>query len=246
MADIVMVAGGWHGGWAFTPVARELRARGHEVFTPTLTGLGERSHLAHAAVNLQTHIDDVVNVVLFECLTDIILCGHSYAGMVITGVADRLPERIASLVYVDAFVPQDGDSWWDLAGDRYRQIALDRSTGDGIGVAPPEHLRAQCTAHPLATFRQAIRLTGRWQSVREKVFIYASGWPETPFTATYEALKTDPAWIVRSVPTRHDIIRWAPQEFASILLGLKGAADVVGRVGIEPTTNGLKVQCSTD
>jgi pimeloyl-ACP methyl ester carboxylesterase len=223
MAQIVLVAGGWHGGWALTPVARELRACGQEVFTPTLTGLGERSHLAHAGVNLDTHIEDIANVLLFEDLSEIILCGHSYAGMVITGVADRLHERIASLVYVDAFVPQDGESWWDLAGDRYRQIAIDRSKADGIGVAPPQHLRSQCTPHPLATFRQAIRLTGRWQDVREKVFIYATGWPETPFTATYEALKTDPAWIVRTVPTRHDVIRWAPQDFVSIVLGLKGA-----------------------
>lgn len=223
MAEIVLVAAGWHGGWALRSTARELRARGHEVFTPTLTGLGERSHLAHAAVNLETHIQDVVNVVLFERLTDIILCGHSYAGMVITGAADRLPERIASLVYVDAFVPQDGDSWWDLAGDRYRQLALDRSAADGFGVAPPQHLDRRCTPHPLATFRQAIRLTGRWQDIREKVFIYASEWAETPFQSTYETLKTDPAWTVRSLPTGHDIIRDAPHDLASIVLGLNGA-----------------------
>jgi pimeloyl-ACP methyl ester carboxylesterase len=221
MAAIVMVAGGWHGGWALTPIARELRARGHEVFTPTLTGLGERSHLTHAAINLETHIEDVANVLRFERLTDVILCGHSYAGMVITGVADRLPEQIASLVYVDAFVPKDGDTWWDLAGDRYRQLAIDRSTADGIGVAPPQHLDSRCTPHPLATFRQAIRLTGRWQSIREKVFIYASGWPETPFRATYEALQTHPAWIVRTLPTRHDIVRDAPQDLVAIVLGLK-------------------------
>jgi pimeloyl-ACP methyl ester carboxylesterase len=223
VATIVLIAGGWHGGWALTPIARELRAHGHEVFTPTLTGLGERSHLAHAAINLDTHIQDVANVLLFERLTGVVLCGHSYAGMVITGVADRVPERIASLVYVDAFVPKDGDSWWDLAGDRYRQIAMDRSRADGFGVAAPEHLDARCTPHPMASFRQAIRLTGRWQSVREKVFIYASGWADTIFTPTYEALKTDPAWTVQSLPTAHDVIRHAPQDFAAIVLGLKGA-----------------------
>lgn len=225
MAEIVMVAAAWHGGWALAPIARKLRALGHEVFTPTLTGLGERSHLAHAAINLETHIEDVANVVLFERLNGIILCAHSYAGMVITGVADRLPERVASLVYIDAFVPQDGDTWWDLAGDRYRQLALDRSEADGIGVAPPQHLDSRCRPHPLATFRQAIRLTGRWQEVREKVFVYASEWPETPFTATYEALKKDPAWTVTSLPTRHDIIRDAPQDVVSIVSGLETASD---------------------
>src|SRR5437868_1355362 len=93
MANIVLVAGGWRGGWAFVEIAKALRARGHEPFTPTLTGLGERSHLACARPNLETHIEDVANVILFERLTGVILCGHSYAGMVITGVADRLAER---------------------------------------------------------------------------------------------------------------------------------------------------------
>lgn len=224
MANIVLIAAGWHGGWALTPIARTLRAHGHDVFTPTLTGLGERSHLAHASVNLETHIEDVANVLRFERLTDVILCGHSYAGMVITGVADRLPERIASLVYLDAFVPKDGESWWDLAGDRYRQIAIDRSKSDGISVIPPEHLDSRCTPHPLATFKQAIQLTGRWRSVQEKVFIYATGWPETPFTSTYEELKQDPEWTVKTLPTRHDIIRHAPEDFVSIVLALKAAA----------------------
>lgn len=225
MSAIVMVAAAWHGGWALAPIARQLRAQGHEVFTPTLTGLGERSHLARSGINLETHIDDVANVLLFERLNDIVLCAHSYAGMVISGVADRLPERIASLVYVDAFVPQDGESWWDLAGDRYRQLALDRCSADGFGVVPPDHLDKRCSPHPLASFRQAIRLTGRWQEVREKVFVYASGWPETPFASTYAALKSDPAWTVKSVPTRHDIPRDAPQEVVSIVLGLKSVTE---------------------
>ena len=222
MATIVMVASAWHGGWALAPIARELRARGHEVFTPTLTGLGERSHLARVGINLETHIEDVANVVLFERLNEIVLCGHSYAGMVITGVADRLPERIATLLYVDAFVPRDGESWWELAGDRYRQRAIDGFKADGFGVPAPQHLDPRRTPHPLATFQQAIRLTGRWQEVREKVFIYASGWAETPFTPTYEALQSDPAWTVKVLPTGHDIIRNAREELVSIVLGLKG------------------------
>jgi pimeloyl-ACP methyl ester carboxylesterase len=229
MAQIVMVAAAWHGGWALTPIARKIRARGHEVYTPTLTGLGERSHLARAAINLETHIEDIVNVVLFERLNDVVPCAHSYAGMVIPGVADRLPERIASLLYVDAFVPQDGESWWDLAGDRYRQLAIDRSTADGLGVVPPQHLDARCAPHPLAAFKQAIRLTGRWQEVREKVFVFASGWPETCFTSTYEALRKDAAWTVRTLPTRHDIPRDAPDDVVSLVLGLQAVAASTGQ-----------------
>ena len=225
MVDVVLVPGGWSGGWAFASVARELRARGHEVFTPTLTGLGERSHLMCAHPNLDTHIDDVANVLLFERLNEVILCAHSYAGMVISGVADRMPERIAALVYADAFVPEDGQSWWDLAGDDFRQLALDRSRADGLGVAPLDYMDPRCAPHPLAAFRQAIRLTGRWREVREKVFLYATGWAGTPFTATYEALSKDPAWVVKSLPTPHNIIREAPQDFLEIVLGLAAARE---------------------
>jgi pimeloyl-ACP methyl ester carboxylesterase len=224
MASIVMVAAAWHGGWALTRIAQRLRAQGHELFTPTLTGLGDRSHLAHTTINLDTHIEDVANLVQMERLNDVVLCAHSYAGMVITGVADRLADRIASLLYIDAFVPRDGDSWWDLCGDRYRQLAIERSKADGIGVVPPSHLDPRCAPHPMASFLQAIRLTGRWQQVREKAFIYASEWPETPFTSTYERLKADPAWTVASLPTRHDIIRDAPDEVVSAVLALKAVS----------------------
>jgi pimeloyl-ACP methyl ester carboxylesterase len=218
MTDIVLVPGGWRGGWTFTPIAREIRARGHEAWTPTLTGLGERVHLASGAVNLDTHIDDIANVLLYERLTQVTLCGHSYAGMVITGVADRMPERIAKLVYVDAFVPENGNAWWDLAGEQYRQFAIEHPSADGLGVDPRGNADARLVAHPAAAFRQRIRLTGRWQEVREKVFIYASGWSDTPFTSTYERLKNDAAWRVVSLPTVHDVIRVAPEDFLSIVL----------------------------
>jgi hypothetical protein len=141
--------------------------------------------------------------------------------MVITAVADRLHDRIATLVYIDAFVPKDGDTWWDLAGDRYRQIAINGSRADGVAVTPPTHLDSRCRPHPIASFLQAIRLTGSWQNVREKLFIYASGWPETPFTPTYERLQGDPSWTVRRLPTRHNIVRDAPDDLISFLLQLE-------------------------
>ncbi len=106
----VIVHGAWGGGWAFREVDRLLRADGHTVYRPTLTGLGERVHLATPDVGLQTHIQDVVNTILFEDLHDVVLVGHSYGGMVITGVADRIPDRIAHLVYLDAILPEDGES----------------------------------------------------------------------------------------------------------------------------------------
>src|ERR1700677_1066166 len=110
MSTFVLVHGGWHGGWCYSRLGRILRRAGHDVYTPTLTGLGERSHLSYMPINLDTHILDVQNVILWEDLSDVVLCGHSYGGLVISGVADRIPERIDSLVFIEAVLPEDGDS----------------------------------------------------------------------------------------------------------------------------------------
>ncbi|HEU4769830.1 MAG TPA: alpha/beta hydrolase [Pyrinomonadaceae bacterium] len=113
---IVIVHGAWGGAWAFKKVDAMLRQKGFEVYRPQLTGQGDRVHLARGDIGLTTHIDDVVNMILFEDVRDIILVGHSYGGMVITGVADRVPDRIKRLVYLDAMVPSDGDSVSTLLG----------------------------------------------------------------------------------------------------------------------------------
>ena len=110
----VLVPPAWHGGWCWKKVKPLLQERGHDVYTPTLTGLGERSHLAHQEIGLDIHIHDIVNVLKYEDLSGVILVGHSSSGMVITGVADRVPELLSHLVYVDAFVPEDGQSMWDI------------------------------------------------------------------------------------------------------------------------------------
>jgi pimeloyl-ACP methyl ester carboxylesterase len=110
VATYVLVHGGAHGGWCYRRVGQILRPAGHEVHAPTLTGLGERSHLLGLGTDLETHISDVVNVFLYEDLRDVILVGQSYGGMVITGVADRVLERVAHLVYLDAALPEDGES----------------------------------------------------------------------------------------------------------------------------------------
>lgn len=115
MANFVLVHGAWIGGWCWRPNAQALRKAGHEVFTPTLTGLGERSHLMNPGINLDTHIADIVNVIKHEELSDVVLVGHSYGGMVVTGVADALADKIRSLVYLDAFVPESGQALVDLA-----------------------------------------------------------------------------------------------------------------------------------
>src|SRR5689334_15631432 len=116
MANYLLVHGAWHGGWCWRRVVPLLRAAGHEVFTPTLTGLGERVHLLTRDVGLDTHAQDVIGVLEYEDLRDVVLVGHSYGGMVITAVAERAAERLAHLVYLDAFVPRDGQSQMDLLG----------------------------------------------------------------------------------------------------------------------------------
>jgi pimeloyl-ACP methyl ester carboxylesterase len=125
MATFVLVHGGWHGSWCWKRVRKALQARGHDVFTPTLTGVGERSHLLSPDVNLDTHITDVVNLIRWEELSGIVLCGHSYGGCVITGVADRLSDRVAALVYLDAFVPEDGQSLHDILPTFYKSSELE-------------------------------------------------------------------------------------------------------------------------
>ena len=114
MNTFVIVHGAWAGGWFFQETARFLRAAGHEVYTPTLTGIGERVHLGHPDIDLDTHIQDIVNVLEYEDLEDVSLVGYSYGGMVVTGVAERVPERIKQLIYLDAFVPVDGQSLADI------------------------------------------------------------------------------------------------------------------------------------
>lgn len=220
MANVVIVPGGWHGGCELSPFARKLRGFGHEVYTPTLTGLGDRSHLAPARPNLDTHIRDVTNVLEFEDLSKVILCAHSYGGMVISGVADRLTERISALVYIDALVPEDGDSWWSLMNGYFRTIAIEGADDDGYGVRPPAGMDPRCRPHPLASFLQTIHLTERWKEVREKLFVYATGWADSPFPPTVARLRKLPDWRIQELPTRHNVIAAAPEQFMAILMTL--------------------------
>src|SRR5262249_26513263 len=133
MATFVLVHGTTGGGWVWKSIATTLRQAGHEVYTPTLTGLGERVHLLNREVGLGTHIDDVANLLRFEDLDNVLLVGHSYAGMVITGVADQLPDRIAHLLFFDAVIPENGESTLDLTAPESRKQMEERvrTSGDG-------------------------------------------------------------------------------------------------------------------
>jgi len=154
-----------HGGWCWRRVADQLRMRGHQVFTPTLTGLGERSHLLSPNIDLTTHVTDVLKLIEWEGITDFVLCGHSYGGMVVTGVAQSISERIRSIVYLDAFVPTSGRSVLDYCEPERRKAIF--SEKDGIVRPVSAHdfrvneadqawVDGRCSPHPAATFHEAI------------------------------------------------------------------------------------------
>ncbi len=141
----VLVHGAWHGGWCWRRVSDRLERQGHKVFTPTLTGLGERSHLLRAGINVSTHITDVANVLKWEGLSDVVLCGHSYGGLVVSGVAEQMGPAIGSIVFLDAFVPENGDSMAALTSQAVRdnlKIAAER--GD-LGVPARSAARSWST-----------------------------------------------------------------------------------------------------
>ena len=146
MATFVLVHGGWTGGWAWRAVAHTLRAAGHDVFTPTLTGSGERVHLASPDVGLPTHILDIVNVLYYEDLHDVVLVANSAGGMVITGVAEQVPERLSQLVYLDAFAPLDGQSLTDVLGPQLSGVFAARADAMGDGWRVP-HLPPDADRH---------------------------------------------------------------------------------------------------
>jgi pimeloyl-ACP methyl ester carboxylesterase len=170
----VLVHGAWHGGWCWAKVARLLRDAGHEVYTPTLTGLGERAHLARPEVDLETHIQDVVAMLEAEELRQVTLVGHSYGGMVITGVAARTSGRIGHLVYLDAFVPEAGKSLLDYVGEgagAMREAAVAHGEGWKLPSFPPERfgvtsqrdtewLTKHLVPQPLRSFEQALPAAG--------------------------------------------------------------------------------------
>lgn len=239
MGTYVLVHGAWHGSWCWKRVRKALQAEGHEVFTPTLTGIGERSHLLSPEVNLETHISDVVNLIRWEELSNVVLCGHSYAGAVVSGVADRVPERIGALIYLDAFVLEDGESVHDyLPPDhRNRQLEGARLQGDGW-KAPPIPAAAfnvnakdaawmdrQCTMHPLAAFQQPLRLGGGIDAVNEVTYILATRHEESPFMPSYERAKAR-GWKTIDIACGHDAMLDMPEELTAILLNAapRGAA----------------------
>ena len=226
----VLVHGAWHGGWCWAKVARLLRDAGHEVYTPTLTGLGERAHLARPEVDLETHIQDVVAMLEAEELRQVTLVGHSYGGMVITGVAARTSGRIGHLVYLDAFVPEAGKSLLDYVGEHagaMREAAVAHGEGWKLPSFPPERfgvtsqrdtewLTKHLVPQPLRTFEQALPAAGGEKLKR--TYVYCSKPAMGAFDQFAERLRDDRKWTFHDVKTGHDAMVTAPGEIAKILM----------------------------
>ena len=239
-ATFVLVHPAWFGGWCWKKVTPLLRARGYDVYAPTLTGLGERAHLARPEIGLSTHIEDVVNLLQYEDLSGVILVGNSSGGMVITGVADRVPERIAHIVYLDAFVPQDGQSMLDLIPPDRRppMETLVQSEGQGWLLprfAPPPwekfvpqawritdeaDLRwalPRLRPTPFAHFTEPIR---RQNAAAEKLphtYIRCVQWPNAVYDRHAEAARQMPGWRYRELATSHLPYITHPREVADLL-----------------------------
>jgi pimeloyl-ACP methyl ester carboxylesterase len=218
MTTYVLVPGACHGAWCFDDLAAALRSRGHRVLAITLTGIAERAHLVHAGVNLETHIADVLAELAVHDVGGAVLVGHSYGGMVITGVADRVSRQVDSLVYLDAFVPRDGESCWTLTTDEQRAWYADVDAS-GYGVPPLPFFDPRATAHPLASLMQPIRLTGDLSRFRRRDYVYATKWEgESPFAATFERVQRDPSWTTHVLDGAHNLMRDNPDDLLKILL----------------------------
>jgi pimeloyl-ACP methyl ester carboxylesterase len=218
MTAYVLVPGACHGAWCYDDLIEGLRAQGHRVLAVTLTGIAERKHLMHADVNLETHIADVLAEMAVHNVTDAVLVGHSYGGMVITAVADRVPQQVNSLVYLDAFVPRDGESCWTLTTDEQRDwyTGVDET---GYGVPPLPFFDVRATAHPLASLMQSIRLAGDLSRFRKRVYAYASKWEgESPFATTFNRVRRDPTWTTHVLDGAHNLMRDCPNGLLRILL----------------------------
>ncbi len=235
MTTFVLVHGAWHGGWAWQRVVPTLRAAGHEVHAPTLTGVSDRAHLLSPAVGLGTHVQDVVALIEAYDLQDVVLVGHSYAGQVVTGVADRIPERVGKRVYLDAFVGDDGDAAIDLLPETIAAHYRESVAGPGFGWLIPVRsltvlgvteeadlgwLSPRLTPHPWLSYTEPLRLSGGHETV-PAAFAECTSWMRVFQPQAEKAAAR--GWPVQHIAAGHEAMVTAPGELADCLLKLAGA-----------------------
>jgi pimeloyl-ACP methyl ester carboxylesterase len=236
MTTYLLVHGAWAGGWIWGRVAPILRKARHDVFTPTLTGLGERAHLANPEIDLSTHIQDVVAVLECEDLKRVVLVGHSYGGMVITGVAERTAERLSHLVYLDAFVPQDGQSVADLVSPELAASFEEgvRLSGDGWRIPPPppewsgvtdeadqRWIEPRLKPQPIKTMFQPVRVSNAEAAELPRTFVYCNNPARGTFDQFASRARAE-GWRYQVLSTGHAANVTAPNQVADLLLELLG------------------------
>jgi len=226
----VLVHGSSAGGWCYRRVADLIEKAGHKVYAPTLTGLGERSHLMSGQITLDTHITDVANVIKWEDLDGFVLVGHSYGGWIISGVAERFEKRIASIVFLDAFMPEDGQRVLDTNSPRSRaEIEEAVKKAEVSRPAPPASVWAvnakdqpwvneKFTAQPIGVAFTPIRLTGARDRIAKKTYVRAKGYDNPNFERYYAKVKADPSWRTYELPCGHEVMIDMPERTAEILL----------------------------
>jgi pimeloyl-ACP methyl ester carboxylesterase len=235
----VLVHGAWHGGWCWRPVADALRANGHRVFTPTLTGLGERKHLFAREITLDTFIEDLTNLFEMEELKNVVLVGHSFGGSPISGVADRMPDRIGHLVYLDAAVFEGGQSPFSVLPPEVVAARRKLAAEQGLGIAipappvtafgiPEDHpqagwVRRRLTPHPLGTYESVLRLEHPVGNSRPRTYIHCTNPVYAPLESSREWVRRQQGWAWQEIATAHDAMVTAPSELARMLLDI-GAA----------------------
>jgi pimeloyl-ACP methyl ester carboxylesterase len=218
MTTFVLVPGVCHGRWWFEPLVERLTEMGHTAAAVSLSGLGVHDRLDRMRpINLDVHISEATSsVVLSQDPGGAVLVGHDYGGSVITGVADRMPYAVRALVYVDAFVPDDGDSCYSLTDDEQREWWLGDAGTEAVQPLP--HFDPRARPHPRATLLQRIQLTGAWEHVPVKHYVAATDWPgRSPFAPIAERVRADPGWTVHEWPTRHDVLAEGPDRLLELL-----------------------------
>jgi pimeloyl-ACP methyl ester carboxylesterase len=227
----VLVHGTWHGGWCWRRVVDRLSERGHKVYAPTLTGVGERSHLLNDNIGLNTHIADVVNLIKWERLQDFVLVGHSSGGIVVTGVAELVTSAINSIVFVDGFLPEDNTSIADALPEAARAPILAALQRGETSVKPIpaaafkvnekdiEWVNSMCTPHPIRTMVDKIRTTGAGERIAKKAYVRNTDYTNGPFDAQQAKIQNNPSWRKYTVKkSGHDTMIDAPDQLTDILL----------------------------
>lgn len=265
MATFVLVHPAWFGGWCWSRVAPLLRTAGHTVLTPTLTGLGDRAHLLDHGIDLQTHVEDVVNTLVYEDLEAVVLVGNGSGGMVVTGAADRVPERVAEVVYLDAFVPEDGECLFDLLTAEQRAVLESLVRDEGLGwllprTAPPPWAEIlprswevtdpadlawalpRLRATPVGHVTRPVRLVNGATGELPRSYVRCTRYPQPTLDRFAQQARETPGWRSRELDGSHLPSITCPGELADVLLELAGeqgtGAGAVSRRGAAGTRRG--------